>query len=137
MSDTKKYNNYKNMDISEEEWLEYSQVDSYVKPGSENKNVGKMDNYSKEQQKYNTQKAKVKFQSSEPKANNIDNLVPDTVGNAIDNVFAKVDSVLDATGKFFWGAKKPKAPVKKKSAPPPQPRPQPQARVQQPADQPQ
>lgn len=122
------YNSYK--DVSPEaiedddivtDFANYPQ-DSYVKPG-ESKVVGKMDDYNKDKEKYNKQKSKIVLNESniapqEKSDKSLDDLIPADIGNAIDNVFSKVDNLLNATGKLFFGGK-PKAKPQVKENPKP------------------
>jgi len=103
-------NQYRDDEIIEEQISEYNLKDRYISPTSKNKNIGRLDEYAKEKELYQQQKAKVVLDSSKEyakqKEKQIDDFVPENIGNAIDSVFSKVDSLIDATGKFFWGEKK-------------------------------
>lgn len=107
-----KYNAYKSVDpdsIEDDDIVKdiasYPQ-DAYVKP-SDAKVVGKMDDYNKDKETFNRQKSKVVLKESNigSQEKNIDDLIPADIGNAIDNVFSKVDNLLNATGKLFFGGK--------------------------------
>lgn len=113
MNNAKKYGLYQqnSLDsVSDEDISDLSNYpqDSYVKP-SENKNVGKLDEYNKEKN-YNQQKARVILNESKiipsdyDNTNKIDDFIPADIGNAIDNVFSKVDGLLNKTGKFLFGS---------------------------------
>ncbi|MFN8671845.1 MAG: hypothetical protein U0457_07120 [Candidatus Sericytochromatia bacterium] len=133
---TKKYELYNSVDIENEDISDYPK-DSFVT--GENKKVGKLDSYSKDKENYDKQKAKVLFETSkdtpDEQESKLDDLIPANIGGAIDNVFSKVDGLLNATGKFFFGGKKasPK-PVQKAPAPKPvvQPKPVEKKVVEQP-----
>ena len=107
----KNYKAYNSVDPEsvENEDLDISSYpqDAYVKPG-EGKTVGKLDGYNKEKANYQNQKAKVILKQSNiaPQEKSIDDLIPADIGNVIDNVFSKVDNLLNATGKLFFGSSK-------------------------------
>lgn len=108
----KNYKSYSSIDpdsIEDEDIANYPQ-DAYIRPGDA-KTVGKLDGYNKEKANYNNQKAKVILKDSKiaSQEKSIDDLIPQDIGNAIDNVFSKVDNLLNATGKLFFGGSKPKA----------------------------
>jgi hypothetical protein len=110
-----KYNSYNSIDpesVEDEDIASYPQ-DSYVRPG-DSKVVGKMDDYNKDKETFNRQKSKVVLKDSNiaPQDKKIDDLIPADIGNAIDNVFSKVDNLLNATGKLFFGGAKPKPKTK-------------------------
>lgn len=112
------YNSYKSVDpdsIEDDDIVKdlasYPQ-DTFVRPG-DSKVVGKMDDYNKDKDNFNKQKSKVVLKESriapqDKTDKSIDDLIPADIGNAIDNVFSKVDNLLNATGKLFFGGK-PKA----------------------------
>src|SRR4051812_10907493 len=117
MNNSKKYNAYNppEVDLENEDISNYP-TDSYVKPGTEKK-VGKLDEYSKDKQNFNKQKSKIILNESKiaPDFNyssekKFDDLIPADIGDAIDNVFSKVDNLLNATGKLFFGGKTKPAP---------------------------
>ncbi len=145
MNNSKKYNAYNppEIEIDKEDISNYP-TDSYVRPGTEKK-VGKLDEYNKDKQNYDKKKSRVILNESKiaPDFNyssdaKIDDLIPADIGDAIDSVFSKVDNLLNATGKLFFGSgKRTKPPPKQKAIPtvaprvnPPQPMAQ-QPRVQQ------
>lgn len=134
MNNAKKYGLYQsnsfeqNQDDDIADLANYPQ-DSYIRPDQANKNVGKLDEYNKEK-KFKQQKARVILNESKiagdysEQTNKIDDLIPADIGNAIDNVFSKVDNLLNATGKMlFGGLSSPKKNVVKKTQPQIQPRP--------------
>ncbi len=112
-NNAKKYNAYNgSMDVDkilETEDIESYPQDSYVKPG-DIKNVGKLDDYNKDKQKFDQQKQKVVLKESKISNQNqekkLDDLIPSDIGNVIDNVFSTVDNLLSVTGKFFFSGKK-------------------------------
>ncbi|MBC7472839.1 MAG: hypothetical protein H7263_01000 [Candidatus Sericytochromatia bacterium] len=112
-NNAKKYNAYNgSMDVDkilETEDIESYPQDSYVKP-SDIKNVGKLDDYNKDKQKFDQQKQKVVLKESKISNQNqekkLDDLIPSDIGNVIDNVFSTVDNLLSVTGKFFFSGKK-------------------------------
>lgn len=132
MNNSKKYNAYNSANTNTEdediisELANYPQ-DSYFKP-SDNKVVGKLDAYSKEKENFNNKKSRVILKdskiASDMQDKKLDDLVPSDLGNAIDNVFSKVDGLLNATGKLFFGSAKKAI----KATPKPKPQPVPQAR---------
>lgn len=110
----KKYNLYNSIDVDKEDTSEYPK-DSYISP-NQTQNVGKLDSYSKEKELYNKQKSKIVLKTSniaDDQERKLDDLIPSNIGGAIDNVFSKVDNLLNATGKLLFGGVK-KAPVKSK-----------------------
>lgn len=115
-----KYNSYNSVDPEsiENEDIDLSSYpqDAYVKPGDA-KIVGKMDDYNKEKANFNRQKSKVVLKESNiaPQDKKLDDLIPADIGNAIDNVFSKVDNLLNATGKLFFGSNKNKSKLPKPS----------------------
>ncbi|MEK7433918.1 MAG: hypothetical protein AABZ74_12345 [Cyanobacteriota bacterium] len=128
--DVKKYNLYKDVEIDDEDTANYPK-DSFVT--GDPKNVGKLDSYSKEKEHYEKQKAKVLFNKSNIKDDDeskLDDLIPNQIGGAIDNVFSKVDNLLSGAGKFFFGGAKKVAKPQVLKTQPVKPQPQPKVQVQ-------
>lgn len=120
----KKYKLYNSVDVDNEDTSEYPK-DSYIAP-NQVQNVGKLDSYSKEKEQYNKQKSRIILKSSnivDEQENKLDDLIPSNIGGAIDNVFSKVDNLLSATGKLFFGGVKKAVAQQQPKKPVPKPQP--------------
>lgn len=105
----KNYNSYSLDSDNYEEDIENYPKDSYVK-NTNNSKLGKLDKYNKDKEKesFNKEKSKVVLKESNNIDKTLDDLIPSQIGDAIDNVFSSVDSLLTKTGKLLFGGSKKK-----------------------------